>query len=429
MIATLGSLLLVLLLAMGMPVALAMAVSGVAGLFAVGGLDLVMGMIKSSTISSVNSYELITIPMFILMAEFIIKSRIADELFDATVVWVGRVPGGLGVAVVLAGAMFGAISGSSTASAATLSSTAIPAMMRQGYSLRTAGALVAITGTLAILIPPSIALVLYAIIADVSVGKLLIAGMVPGILVVLALVGLTVAMSLLRPKAIPSGHPYRWSEKISVLRVTLPMLILFGAVTGVLYAGVATPTEASAMGAFAALVLGAVQGRLSLRDAGRALLNAARVSCMIAFIILGAHIFGYFFTLTQTTTAIASWVGGLDVSSYVILLVILVIYLILGCFLDQIAILILTVPVMLPVVVSLGFDPIWFGVMVVMVAEVGMITPPLGLNVFVVARYTGQPVHEIFAGILPFFLCMMGMVLLLGLMPEIVLWLPNQMPN
>ena len=429
MIATLGSLLLVLLLAMGMPVAFAMAVAGVAGLFAVGGLDLVMGMVKSSTISSVNSYELITIPMFILMAEFIIISRIADELFDATVVWVGRVPGGLGVAVVLAGAMFGAISGSSTASAATLSSTAIPAMMRQGYSLRTAGALVAITGTLAILIPPSIALVLYAIIADVSVGKLLIAGMVPGILAVLALVGLTVAMSLLRPKALPAGRPYRWSEKVSVLRVTLPMLILFGAVTGVLYAGVATPTEASAMGAFAALLLGLAQRRLSLRNAGRALVNAARVSCMIAFIILGAHIFGYFFTLTQTTTAIASWVGGLDVSSYVILLVILVIYLILGCFLDQIAILILTVPVMLPVVVALGFDPIWFGVMVVMVAEVGMITPPLGLNVFVVARYTGQPVHEIFAGILPFFLCMLGMVLLLGLMPEIVLWLPNQMSN
>jgi len=429
MIATLGSLLLVLLLAMGMPVAFAMAVAGVAGLFAVGGLDLVMGMVKSSTISSVNSYELITIPMFILMAEFIIISRIADELFDATVVWVGRVPGGLGVAVVLAGAMFGAISGSSTASAATLSSTAIPAMMRQGYSLRTAGALVAITGTLAILIPPSIALVLYAIIADVSVGKLLIAGMVPGILAVLALVGLTVTMSLLRPKAVPAGHPYRWSEKVSVLRVTLPMLILFGAVTGVLYAGVATPTEASAMGAVAALVLGVVQGRLSLRNAGRALVNAARVSCMIAFIILGAHIFGYFFTLTQTTTAIANWIGGLDVSSYMILLVILVIYLILGCFLDQIAILILTVPVMLPVVVALGFDPIWFGVMVVMVAEVGMITPPLGLNVFVVARYTGQPVHEIFAGILPFFLCMLGMVLLLGLMPEIVLWLPNQMSN
>ncbi|MBB06262.1 MAG: C4-dicarboxylate ABC transporter permease [Pseudooceanicola sp.] len=429
MIAVLGSLLLVLLLAMGMPVAFAMAVSGVAGLFAVGGLDLVMGMVKSSTISSVNSYELITIPMFILMAEFIIISRIADELFDATAVWVGRLPGGLGVAVVLAGALFGAISGSSTASAATLSSTALPAMMRQGYSLRTAGALVAITGTLAILIPPSIALVLYAIIADVSVGKLLIAGVVPGLLSVMALITLIIGMSLFRPKAVPPGIRHPWSKKLSVLRITLPMLILFGAVTGVLYAGITTPTEASAMGALAALVLGAVQGRLTLRDAGRALVSAARVSCMIAIIILGAHIFGYFFTLTQTATAIVSWVSGLEVSVYWVMLVILVIYLILGCFLDQVAILILTVPIMLPVVVELGFDPVWFGVMVVMVAEVGMITPPMGLNVFVVARYTGQPVHEIFAGILPFFACMLGMVIILGLMPEIILWLPGQMSN
>lgn len=429
MIAVMGSILLVLLLAMGMPVAFAMAVSGTAGLFAVGGFDLVMGMIKSSTISSVNSYELITIPMFILMAEFIIISRIADELFDATAVWIGRLPGGLGVATLLAGALFGAISGSSTASAATLSSTALPAMMRQGYSLRTAGALVAITGTLAILIPPSIALVLYGIIADESVGKLLIAGVVPGLLSVLALMTLITAMSLLRPQVMPSGRPRRWSEKISVLRVTLPMVVLLGAVTGTLYAGIATPTEAAAVGAFAALVLTAVQRRLTLRGAGQALFNAARISCMIAFIILGAHIFGYFFTLTQTTTAIVGWVGGLDMPAYGVLLVILVIYLILGCFLDQVAILILTVPVILPIVKELGFDPVWFGVLVVMTAEIGMITPPMGLNVFVVARYTGRPVHEIFAGILPFFLCMLAMVMLLGLVPEIILWLPGRMSN
>jgi len=427
MIAVLGSVLLVLLLMTGMPVAFAMAVSGAAGLFAVGGLDLVMGMIKSSTISSVSSYELITIPMFILMAEFIIISRIADELFDATSVWVGRLPGGLGVAVVLAGALFGAISGSSTASAATLSSSSLPAMLRQGYSLRFAGALVAITGTLAILIPPSIALVIYGIVADVSVGKLLIAGVVPGLLSVLALVTMIVVMSLLRPKALPPGRPHRWSEKCRALRLTLPMLVLLGAVTGVLYAGIATPTEASAVGAFAAMVLAVMRGRLTLRDASRALFNAARISCMIAFIILGAHVFGYFFTLTQATTAIVGWVGGLDVPPYGVMLVILLIYLVLGFFLDQVAILILTVPVILPIVKELGFDPVWFGVLVVMTAEIGMITPPMGINVFVVARYTGRPVHEIFVGIVPFFLCMLGMVIFLGLVPEIILWLPGRM--
>lgn len=429
MIAIWGSLLLVLLLAAGMPVAFAMAVSGVAGLFAVGGLDLVMGMVKSSTLSSVSSYELITIPMFILMAEFIIISRIADELFDATAIWVGRVPGGLGVATVLAGAMFGAISGSSTAAAATLSSTSLPAMMRQGYSLRTAGALVAITGTLAILIPPSIALVIYGIVADVSIGKLLIAGVIPGLLVSAVLCLLVVGMSIRRPDKVPPGRVRPWSEKIAALRVTLPMLILFGAVTGVLYAGIATPTEAAAVGALVAMILASVQGRLTLRGAGLALVNSARISCMIAFIILGAQIFGYFFTLTQATSTVVGWVGGLDVHPYLVMLVILVIYLILGCFLDQVAILILTVPVMLPIVTGLGFDPVWFGVLVVMAAEIGMITPPMGINVFVVARYTRRPVHEIFAGIMPFFFVMLALVVLLGLVPEIILWLPGRMTN
>lgn len=429
MIAILGSLLLVLLLAAGMPVALAMAVSGVAGLYAVGGLDLVMGMVRSSTLSSVSSYELITIPMFILMAEFIIIARIADELFDATAVWVGRTPGGLGVATVLAGAMFGAISGSSTASAATLSSTSLPAMMRQGYSLSTAGALVAITGTLAILVPPSIALVIYGIVADVSIGKLLIAGVIPGLLVAGVLCMIVVGMSLYRPDRMPPGRPRRWGEKIAVLKVTLPMLILFGAVTGVLYAGIATPTEAAAVGALAAMILASVQRRLTLRGVAQALVNAARISCMIAFIILGAHIFGYFFTLTQATNTVVAWVGGLDIHPYVVMLVILIIYLILGCFLDQVAILILTVPVILPIVTGLGFDPIWFGVLVVMAAEIGMITPPMGLNVFVVARYTGRSVHEIFAGIMPFFCILLTLIVILGLVPEIILWLPGRMSN
>jgi len=271
--------------------------------------------------------------------------------------------------------------------------------------------------------------VLYGIIADVSVGKLLIAGVVPGLLSVLALVALIVGMSLLRPRAIPPGQPHSWSEKLSALWLMLPMLVLFGAVTGVLYTGIATPTEASAVGAFAAMALAMLRGRLTLRGARDALFNAARISCMIAFIILGASIFGYFFTLTQATSTIVAWVGGLDVPAYGVMLVILVIYLILGCFLDQIAILILTVPVILPIVKQLGFDPVWFGVLVVMTAEIGMITPPMGINVFVVARYTGRPVHEIFAGIVPFFLCMLAMVVLLGLVPEIILWLPARMSN
>ena len=429
MIAIAGSLLLVLLLAMGLPVAFAMAVAGTAGLWFVGDLGIMIGIVKSTTISSVASYELITIPMFILMAEFIIISKIADELFDATAVWVGRTPGGLGVATVLAGAFFGAISGSSTASAATLSSTSIPAMMRQGYSLRFAGGIVATTGTLAMLIPPSIALILYGLIAEVSIGRLLIAGIVPGLLVALVLTLVIFVMSLLRPSQVPPGQAYSIKRKLQMLKVTGPMLALFAMVTGVLYLGVATPTEASALGAFGAFVLSTLYRRLTVAGLFQAISNAARISCMIGLIIIGAHIFGYFFTLTQATQTITDWIIGLNAMPYMVLFILLIIYLILGCFLDQVAILILTVPVVLPIIVGIGFDPVWFGVVVVMTAEIGMITPPVGMNVFVVSRYTRCPVHEIFAGVLPFLVAVLSMIVVFAVWPEIIMWVPNQMAN
>lgn len=429
MIAAAGSALLVILLAIGLPVAFAMFVAGAAGLWFVGGFDIMMGLIKTTPRSSIASYELITIPMFILMAEFIIISKIADELFDATAIWVGRTPGGLGVATVLAGALFGAISGSSTASAATLSSTSIPAMMRQGYSLRFAGGIVATTGTLAMLIPPSIALVLYGIIAEVSIGRLLIAGIVPGILIAVVLMAVILVMSLVRPAQVPAGQAHSIRLKLRMLKVTGPMLALFAMVTGVLYLGITTPTEAAALGAFGAFVLAALRRRLTVDGFFKVLSNTARISCMIGLIIIAAHLFGYFFTLTQTTQAIADWIIGLNASPYMVLFILLIIYIILGCFLDQVAILILTVPVVLPIVVGIGFDPLWFGIMVVITAEVGMITPPMGMNVFVVARYTGRPVHEIFAGVIPFVVAVLGMIVIFAVWPEIIMWAPNRMAN
>ncbi len=429
MIAAAGSVLLVILLAIGLPVAFAMAVAGTAGIWFVSGFGSLIGIIKTTTVSSVASYELITIPMFILMAEFIIVSKIADELFDATAVWVGRTPGGLGVATVLAGAFFGAISGSSTASAATLSSTSIPAMMRQGYTLRFAGGLVATTGTLAMLIPPSVALVLYGIIADVSIGRLLIAGIVPGLLVAVALMLVVFITSLARPSQVPAGRAYSIGSKLRALKVTGPMLALFAAVTGVLYLGIATPTEAAALGAFGAFLLSVLYRRLTMNGFLKALTSAARISCMIGLIIIGAHLFGYFFTLTRATQSIADWIIGLNASPYMVLLILLIIYVLLGCFLDQVAILILTVPVVLPIVVGVGFDPVWFGVVVVITAEIGMITPPMGMNVFVVARYTGRSVHEIFAGVVPFLVAVLSLIVIFAVWPQIVMWLPNRMAN
>lgn len=427
MVALGGISILFLMLAFGLPVAFAMAVSGAAGLLMIGGVDMVMGILETVPFSTANSYEMITIPMFILMAEFVILSGVANDLFAAAAKWVGRVPGGLGMATAVAGAGFGAISGSSTASAATLSSTSIPAMLAQGYEPKLAGGVVAISGTLAMLIPPSIALVLYGIIADVSIGALLVGGIIPGILVTLTIV-LTVYLLVIQDRSrAPAGRSYTLREKFASLKVCGAMILLFSGVTGTIYAGIATPTEAAGIGAFGAFLLALRSGNLTAATLRAALVRAVHATAMILMIMLGAHVFGTFFTLTQITQDLVHWVGSLDVSPWVIMALILFGYVLLGCVMDQIAILILTVPVVLPVVLSLGFDPVWFGVIVVITAEVGMVTPPMGLNVFVVARYTGRPLEEIFAGVMPHVVAHLILIAVLTAFPQIITWLPSTM--
>jgi len=427
MLATYIVLFLAIMLAAGMPVGLAMAVAGATGLYAIGGLPMVLGILETSPLSSANSYELITIPMFLLMAEFVILSGVADSLFRSAAAWVGRVPGGLGMATALAGAGFGAISGSSTAAAATLSATTIPSMLKQGYEPKIASGVVAISGTLAMLIPPSIALVLYGIIADVSIGQLLVGGVIPGILVTLLIMGTVYLLVIMDRSRAPQGRAYTMAEKIRSLRVVWPMLFLFLAVTGLIYTGVSTPTEASGIGAFGAFLLALKSGEVTRKTLYTALTRSAHTSCMIVLIILGAHIFGYFFTLTQSTQEIVRWVSELDTSRYLIMAMILFGYVVLGCVMDQIAILILTVPIVLPLVLSLGFDPIWFGVVVVITAEVGMVTPPVGLNAFVVARYTGRPLSEIFMGVMPHVIAHILIIGAFVAFPQLVLWLPSTM--
>lgn len=419
--------LLLALLAVGTPVAFAMAISGAVGLLWIGGPDMLLGILKTVPFSVANSYEVITIPMFILMAELVIFSGFADDLFEAAAAWVGRVGGGLAMATALAGAGFGAISGSSTASAAVLSSTTVPAMLKQGYEPSLAGGVVAISGTLAMLIPPSIALILYGIIANVSITALLIAGVIPGILVCLAII-LTVAFLVWRdPRRAPPGRAYSVAEKLASLKVGGPLVALLLAVTGTIYSGIATPTEASGLGAFGALLLVIANHKLTTNGMARVLMRAANTSCMILAIVLGASIFGTFFTLTQTTQELVQLAAHLDVSRWIVMALILTGYVVLGCFMDQIAILILTVPVVLPVVTALGFDPVWFGVIVVVTAEVGMVTPPMGLNVFVVARCTGRPLAEVFAGVMPHVIAHFLLIALLTAFPVLVLWLPSTM--
>ena len=415
------------LLLFGVPVAFSLAVAGAVGLFMIGGWDSLVGILETTTLSSVSAYELVSIPMFILMAEFVILSGIANGLFEAASLWVGRVRGGLAMATALAGAGFGAISGSSTASAATLASTSLPAMLRQGYDPKLASGVVAISGTLAMLIPPSVALVLYGVIADISVGKLLIAGVIPGLIVTLAIMLTVYVIVLFDPKAAPTAVSVPWRVKFGALKELGPMLLLFGLITVCIYTGLSTPTEASAIGALGALGLAVRSGNFSLTAFMSACSRSARTTCMILLIIVGAHIFGYFFTLTRTTYSIVSWVSALPLDPFVILAIILFGYIVLGCVMDQAAILILTVPVVLPVIKALGFDPVWFGVMVVVTAELGMVTPPVGLNVFVVSKTTGMPLGTVFHGVWPHVVAHILILVLLTVVPGLVMWLPSNM--
>jgi tripartite ATP-independent transporter DctM subunit len=262
-------------------------------------MPMLSGILQTAPLSAVTSYELITIPMFLLMAEFVLVSGIADDLFKATAAWVGRIPGGLGMATALAGAGFGAICGTSTASAATLSATSLPAMLKQGYEPKMAAGVVAISGTLAMLIPPSVALVIYGLLAEVNIGALLIGGVIPGILVTITIMATVWFLAWQDPSRAPSAPAVSLIEKFQMLRVVGPMLLLFGMVTGVIYTGVATPTEASALGAFGSFSLAGWKGKINWQSLRSALLRSAHGTCMIAMILFGASIFGYFFTLTQ----------------------------------------------------------------------------------------------------------------------------------
>jgi tripartite ATP-independent transporter DctM subunit len=417
------------LLAIGTPVGFAMAFSGSVGLLIVGGTPALFGILQTAPLSTVSSYELITIPMFLLMADLVLLSGVADDLFKTASAWVGRIPGGLGMATALAGAGFGAICGTSTASAATLSSTSLPAMIRQGYEPKMAAGVVAISGTLSMLLPTSVALVLFGLLAEVNIGKLLISGIVPAILVTITIMATIYLLVWLDPSRAPRTVLVPWRERFALLWQVSPMVALFSIVTGTIYLGIATPTEASAFGAFGAFLLAILKGKITPSSLYKTLLRASHGTCMIVMILVGASIFGYFFTLTHVTQDLVSWVGALHTSRWVIIVLILCGYIVLGSFMDQIAILVLTVPIVIPLIKTLGFDPIWFGVIKIVTAEVGMITPPVGLNCFIVARYANRPVAEVFHGTLPHFIAHLIVIGILVAFPSIILWLPSQMGN
>jgi len=418
--------LLVVLLFFGMPVAFSLAISGCVGLWLVDGFGSIINILSTSPYRTA-SFILTTIPMFILMAEFTSSGGLARELFNLANRWLGHLPGGVAISTVLASAGFGAMSGSSTASAATMSRIAIPEMLRFGYRRDVAAGVVTVSGTLAIMIPPSIPLVVYGITTETSIGKLLIAGIIPGLMTAAVYCIGIIVWTRMIPGAMKPVSPFSWKDRIESLKSLWPFLVLVLVVIGGMYSGLATASEVAALGALGALLICLFMRRIDLKGVIAAIGRTVITTTMIFTIIIGAMIFGYFLTMTQTTQNLVNYVGGLGVPNWLIMGILVVVYLILGCFMDQLAILLLTLPLTFPLVTSLGYDGIWFGIVVTKLAEIGLVTPPLGMNAYVVAATAKIPLDEVFKGIGVMLLFEFVTLALILNFPKLSLFLPSLM--
>ena len=368
------------------------------------------------------------VPLFILMGTFASISGMSGELYKASHAWVGHRKGGLAMATILACGGFAAICGSSVASAATLGKVALPEMQRFGYKQTIATGTIAAGGTLGILIPPSVVLAIYGIITEQDIALLFIAGLIPGLLAVLLYLFVILGMARIDPESAPGVGNFNLREAVMSLRGIWATSLLFLFVIGGIYFGVFTPTEAAAMGAGGTLILTWLRGSMNFERMKQALIESTRMTGAIFVIAMGAVLFGRFLTVTRMPQDLASFVGALDWPPGAILLVVILGYLVLGMFLDSLAIILLTVPIMFPVMTQLGYDPIWFGILLVMVIEIGLITPPYGMNVFVIKSVSPDvSLSTIYKGVLPFVLTDFVRILLIVLFPFLVLWLPYSM--
>jgi tripartite ATP-independent transporter DctM subunit len=418
---------LVFMVFLGVRVYIAAAAVGLAGLVALIGWDAGAGMAGTIPHSKSVSYTLSVLPMFILIGFLAFHAGLTTKLFDAATKWLGWVPGGLAVATVMAATGFAAVSGASTATAAVFSRVAIPDMLKAGYDKRLAAGVVAAGGTLATLIPPSAILVIYAIIVEESVGRLLVAGFLPGIVSALIYVALIVIMAKLNPALGRPIRGYTWAQRWKSVPGTVPIFAVVVIIFSAMYFGWATPTEAGALGAFVVFVLALAQG-MRWKGLQDALLESAKLTVMIFSIIWGVLIFVRFLGFAGLPEAFARWVVSLDVPPLMIMICILLFYVVLGMFMDAIGMLLLTLPVVYPAVIALGYDPIWFGIIVVKMAEICLITPPIGLNCFVVNGVRPDiPLTTVFRGIAPFFFADVVTVGLFLAFPEIILWVPRMM--
>jgi len=410
----------------GMPIALSMLLVGLAGIWTNISERTAMGMIGQLPINATMSYELSVLPMFILMGVFVTRSRMSEDLYRLCHGFVGHMRGGLAAATILACGGFSALSGSSIATAATMAKVAVPEMRRYGYSDGFAASAVAAGGTLGILIPPSVILVLYGIATGTDIGALFLAGVLPGILAILLYLAAIRITASIDPSRAPSAPRLPWSERISRFRSIGPILLLFVAIIGGLYLGIFTPTEAGGVGATGALAFALWRRALSFRDFVASLVETVLTTASLFLVLIGALVFSNFMNLIGLPAALSDLITSLGLGPIAVILAIFVVYIVLGMFMESLSMILLTVPIFFPIVTEMGFDPIWFGIFAVMVTELSLITPPVGLNIFVIKSVIADlSVGKIYRGILPFVMADIVRIVTIIAVPWIVLVVPQ----
>jgi tripartite ATP-independent transporter DctM subunit len=426
LLATVGML---VLLAVGVPVAVALGAAGFVGLALIGGWRMALGQMQTMPYNLTSNYAFAVLPTFLFMGNLAMHGGMARELFVAADRWIGHFRGGLYLATIAGSTAFAAVSGSTLANSTVFTRIALPEMLRLGYAKSIAGACIAASGTLAAMIPPSIGMIVYGIITEQSIGQLMIAGIIPGILTALAYGAVIVLLVTFRPAIAPELQQRAgWRDRFRAVRGTWSIIVLFLVIMGGIYGGYFSPSSAGAVGAFGALLLVALRGRLTLRMLVDSLLSAAATSAMLFVIIIGGLLFSRMLVMSGLVTDIVDFTSALGLSVIPLLLLLSVMYVILGCFIDALSMLLVTLPFVFPIVQQAGIDPIWFGILIIVFIEIGAITPPIGLNLFatVGAAEGLLKIEQLMKGVLPFVLVECVLLAIFIVFPEIVLWLPRQ---
>ena len=418
---------LVILLGLGTPISFCVGFLTIVGILTF--LDpAILYQIAEVAADSGTNLFMLTLPLFIFMGEVVSFSGIGDDLYTAAHNWLNRLPGGLAISSIATCTGFAAISGSSPATAATVGLVSIPEMIKRGYNKKLAVGSIAVGGTLGILIPPSITMIIYGVITEVSIGKLFIAGIIPGIILSFILcVAIALAVKA-KPDLAPRTQAVSWAERVSSLKHVWPFIILALSIMGSIYAGIATPTESAAIGATLSLVIALLYRRLTLASLHGALLKTVAVTAMIMFLVIGGNVFAFLLSTLTIPQYITESITALNVSRWWIMIIINFILLVMGCLLDPMAIMVIILPIIFPIVIQLGFDPVWFGIVVTINVEMGMITPPVGLNLFILkGAVPGIEMKDIVGGSLPFLLLLMLGLVIIMVFPSLATWLPGQM--